>query len=496
MSDTIHSNINQEALATSPIISDNLYNEFNSLNFENIRSSVPLEYREQISVSNIEDAILRSTEPIPVSVQDDEISINGESGLWINKTESLNWKGSVSLNNYPINEDPEPEIVKKTTNQKIEYVQELAIRYLRPPTPPAPGDIIINKGPNQIPPPAPPIIIRQQPPRPSTPEPLVIREAPPVPPPQIGKKIITIVGTKLPPPPRKVIIERLAEIPTKPQSVIVERWLPYPIQKRKVIFNKINNQDSVVLKPKNMIIQWEPPQVHVKKEFQYLGIVRANPTEYVRRYGNTLIEPVNLPKFVVDIQPPEGVVLASQKTKEQLFELEGDIEALNYVDLDKEGLSEYKNYLDKSLGYPQDKLYDKTRPIESLHYETYIEKYINNYGESKNVQIQSGSVNEKQLKSGQLSSMISPSDQSVTSVDSESIETLIEYLFKSVDTTSNGKVSVTEAKKLLLKLNSRLDKQFNEEHVKSFFNDISIGKDGLIVLQDFKRAFLNLISIS
>lgn len=495
MSDTIHSNINQEALATS-IISDNLYNEFNALNFENIRSYVPLEYRQQETASEIENAILRSTHPIPISVQDEEISVNGERGIWINKAESLNWKSSIPLNIYPINEDTEPEILTKSTSQKIEYVQELAIRYLRPPTPPAPGDIIINKGPNQVPPPAPPIIIRQQPPRPSTPEPLVIREAPPVPPPQIGKKIITIGGAKLPPPPRKVIIERLAEIPTKPQSVIVERWLPYPTQKRKVIYNKTNKPDSIVLKPKNLIIQWEPPQVHVKKEFQYLGIVRANPTEYVRRYGNTLIDSANLPKFVDDIQPPDGVVLASQKTKEHFFELEGDIEALKYVDLDKEGLSEYKNYVDKSVGYSQDKTYDRTRPIETFQYDSYTEKLITNYGDSKNVQIQLGSVTDKQIKSGQLSSMVSPSGQSVTSVDSESIETLIEYLFRSVDTTSNGKVSVNEAEKLLLKLNSRLDKQFNEEHVKSFFNEISIGKDGLIILQEFKRAFLNLISIS
>jgi hypothetical protein len=58
----------------------------------------------------------------------------------------------------------------------------------------------------------PPIIIRQQPARPSTPEPLVIREHPPRPPPHVGRKIITICGKKLPPPPRKVIIERLGKL--------------------------------------------------------------------------------------------------------------------------------------------------------------------------------------------------------------------------------------------------------------------------------------------
>lgn len=123
--------------------------------------------------------------------------------------------GPVPIHEYAINEDPNPEFICKRTNQMIEYVQELAIRYLRPPTPPPPGDIVINQEPNVATPPAPPLILRQQPPRPVTPEPLVIRECPPAPPCQIGKKIITISGKRLPPPPRKVIIERLGSIDSK-----------------------------------------------------------------------------------------------------------------------------------------------------------------------------------------------------------------------------------------------------------------------------------------
>lgn len=110
-------------------------------------------------------------------------------------------------------------------------------------------------------PPAPPIIIRQQPPRPRTPEPLVIREAPPPAPQLVGRKVITISGKRVPPPPRKVIIERLAPIPPKPQSVIIERWLPYSQVKRRVIFNKSTDKDPIVVKPKNIIVQWEAPQV-------------------------------------------------------------------------------------------------------------------------------------------------------------------------------------------------------------------------------------------
>jgi len=157
----------------------------------------------------------------------EEISVFGNKGVWVNKAEVMNWRGDLSINEYVINEDANPEVIMKRVDRTIEYVQELAIRYLRPPTPPAPGDIVITMEANVVTGPAPPLIIRQQPARASTPEPLVVREAPPQPPPAVGTKRITISGKRLPPPPRKVIIERLAPLPTKPQNVIIERWLPY-----------------------------------------------------------------------------------------------------------------------------------------------------------------------------------------------------------------------------------------------------------------------------
>ena len=116
----------------------------------------------------------------------------------------------------------------------------------------------------------------------------MIREAPPQPPPQVCQKVITISGKRLPPPPRKVVIERLAPLPTKPQSVIVERWLPYAEVKRRVIFQRSCEPDAVACKPKNVIVQWEAPHVDVKKEVKYMGVIRANPAEYVERYGATL----------------------------------------------------------------------------------------------------------------------------------------------------------------------------------------------------------------
>lgn len=84
-------------------------------------------------------------------------------GIVINKSEINNWNGKIPIYEYPINEDLSPEIITKKSQRQVEYIQQLAIRYLKPPTPPTPGDIIITQEPDISVEPAPPIIIRQQP---------------------------------------------------------------------------------------------------------------------------------------------------------------------------------------------------------------------------------------------------------------------------------------------------------------------------------------------
>lgn len=238
---TLLSNLIAAATSSVPSQSSNNY----ASNFNNNSKST-----NGVQLSEIESAILRSTMPLDLN-ETEEITVNGERGILLNKNEIVNWRG-IPLSKYAINDDPNPEIIRKQTDQKLTYHQEVAIRYLRPPTPPAPGEIIIQQEGNSFIPPAPPLVIRQQPPRPTTPPPLVVREAPPPPPPPIGRKVITISGKSIPPPPRKVIIERLPPLPTKPQSVIIERWLPYKQIKRKVIYSRANNSDAVMVKPKNV----------------------------------------------------------------------------------------------------------------------------------------------------------------------------------------------------------------------------------------------------
>jgi len=294
--------------------------------------------------SEVEAAILRSAdEPISVN-ESEEVNAGGQRGIYANKAEVVNWRGPLPITEYSINEDPNPEVITKRVTQQLEYVQELAIRYLRPPTPPAAGEIVITQEPNILTPPAPPLVIRQQPARPVTPEPLVIREAPPQAPAPVGRKLITISGRRLPPPPRKVVIERMAPLPSKPQSVLVERWLPYQETKRRVIFQGAAS-DPVVVKPRNVIVQWEAPNIVVKKEQKFLGVVRANPNEYVQRYAHSLKPSKDLPQFVLDMQTPRGLVLAADHKPKPNHDLEGDLDALKLVDLDREGLTQYKSYV-------------------------------------------------------------------------------------------------------------------------------------------------------
>lgn len=49
------------------------------------------------------------------------------------------------ITEYAINQDAQPEVITKRSNQQLVYQQEVAIRYLRPPTPPPPGEIIIQQ---------------------------------------------------------------------------------------------------------------------------------------------------------------------------------------------------------------------------------------------------------------------------------------------------------------------------------------------------------------
>ena len=396
-------------------------------------------------LSIIENSILTANNPIEFH-ETESLTVHGNTGLWLNRTEIVNWKGEIPITQYLINEDLNPEVIRKRTEQRLVYEQEVAVRYLRPPTPPPPGEILIRQEKNIPTLPAPPLVIRQVPPRPETPAPLVVREAPPRPPAAIGQKVITISGKRLPPPPRKVVIERLAPLPTKPQAIMVERWLPYSQTKRKVIFQKNTVADPVIAMPKNIIVQWEAPEVQVTKTYKDLGIVRANPVEYVERYGTSLVTHIELPQIVREIRAPTGFTYAAEYIAPSVYDLEGDIEALRLIDLDQEGLAEYRAYLARFSSQGQIGGGSSTVVIHSAS---------------------SGSVT--------VASMLN---------------SILADLFQSVDTNKSGFISRSEAESLLIKLNIRLGRHYTAEDATTFVRVLDANNDGSISFEEFKSALL------
>lgn len=91
-------------------------------------------------------------------------------------------------------------------------------------------------------------------------------------------------------------------------------------------------------------------KVNIKREFKYLGVIRASPCDYVQRYGNSLIPSSQLPPIVEDFKTPEGLVLAAHHRANELHELCGDVEALSLIDLEREGLGGYRQYLQHRFG--------------------------------------------------------------------------------------------------------------------------------------------------
>lgn len=436
----------------------------NSRSTEKIASDLLLLLRDEIInkessdiLSETEKKVLRSLDPIEVN-EEEIVTVLGQQGIWINKQEVNNWRGDVPISDYPINEDPNPEIVQKRVQETIEYVQELAVRYLKPPTPPVPGEIIITQEPDYKTGPAPPLILRQLAARPQTPEPKIIREAPPEAPKPIGPKRITISGKRLPPPPRKVVIERLAPLPTKPQNVIIERWLPYPDQRRRVIFNKAAEVKADIIKQRNVIIQWEAPAVNIRKEIRYLGVIRANPTDYIQKYGTTMKSSEALPQFVLDIATPSDIgVLAADYDYRSDLELDGEIEALQYVNLDAEGLTEYRSQL--------------------------LQRGIRDLGAS------SASL------SASIQESTHPSADSTQPRRSKSaqIEEAALQIFTIIDADNSGSISLEEAESIVLKLNSQLNRGYGEDEVRSFFMAVSGGTNASISKEQFLNVFAKLI---
>ena len=246
----------------------------------------------------------------------------------------------IPIDQHPLNIDQSPLLVRKKPTERLQFVQNVSLKFLKPPAPQPAGDITIVQEADVQAPAAPALHITQKPSPAPTPAPMVVRERPPKPPAPIAPRNITIPGKVIPPPPRKVIVERLPQIPAKPQDIIIERWLGYQRRTRNVNF-----QPAAALipaaAPKNVLIQWDSPDVDVRQAFHFLGVQQADPAAYLAQHGALLSDASQLPKEVAQFATPEGETLAVNSNSDQLPALVGNVSALNLVNLNCNGLSEY-----------------------------------------------------------------------------------------------------------------------------------------------------------
>jgi hypothetical protein len=429
--------------------------------------------------------VLKSSRPLELG-ETELVTVHGEKGLLVNKSDIATWRGELPLSEYKLNEDPNPEVIRKQSDQTIVFTKEVAIRYLRPPTPPPPGEIFIKQERNIQIAPAPPVVMRQVPARPATPEPIVIREAPPKPPAALGGKVITVSGRKLAPPPRKVIIERLPPMPPPPQSVIIERWLAYPELKRKVIFQKSAEADVVFPQPKNVIIQWEPPTAEVRTEFRDLGVIRANPADYVARYGPTLKQPNELPDFVKQIKAPPGIILAAEYYAKAVHELEGDVQALNMIDLEREGLAEYQSFVESHRAgrYIQPSYVSTNAAHEPVRYTTTSEQCKYPQGgagaESWPYDYSSGGYPYEQGQKSYYQEALHPTTYAAavkTQPTQRNVDAVLQDVFNLIDNDADGFVTIDDVRRIFLPLNSRLNKSYGEDDAQAFIGALDKNKE-------------------
>jgi len=211
-------------------------------------------------------------------------------------------------------QDPNPQIIRRANPAGVQtYTQNIRVRFLQPPPVPAPGPLIIKEVRPPQPPVPPPLRLRQVAPPLPTPPPLVLRERPPVPPPVIASQTVIRRLPGLPVPPRSVIIERLPAAPPKPRDIILERWVQYgPQPKRRTLVQRAA-APAPYPAPRNVIIQYEPAQVRVVRNFQRLGVTSYSPAAYVQSYGASLLDAGSLlaqaraAGVVEDISPPGAV---------------------------------------------------------------------------------------------------------------------------------------------------------------------------------------------
>ena len=133
-------------------------------------------------------------------------------------------------------------------------------------------------------------------------------------------------------------------MPPKPRDIIVERWLGYQRRTRQVHFIPAPPLIPHPA-PKNILIQWDSPDVEVKQAFHFLGVQVQCPVAYVQAHGPTLCDASQLPSEVSHLPTQAGEVLACSSHSDSVPILTGAVGALRLINLACNGLSEYSSQI-------------------------------------------------------------------------------------------------------------------------------------------------------
>jgi len=110
-----------------------LTNDTNNENGEQLSRSGSRDYYYRDSGNYLEDSSARqliesSSTYTNTAIEDQEV-------------QALTAQATPDVKNYPINVDANPELIVRPNTQRLTYTQDIAVRYLKPNTPPPPGVI-------------------------------------------------------------------------------------------------------------------------------------------------------------------------------------------------------------------------------------------------------------------------------------------------------------------------------------------------------------------
>lgn len=324
------------------------------------------------------DAILSRIQnaQAPIEVHEtDSISVMVDGvlirGIWVNKEDSVQWRSdnpNDKRNALSIGGDLQvssvsAEIIKKTYVQSSDMVQNINIKFLKPP-PPCVGDLIIEQMPDVYQKPLPPIWIRERQDVAARMPDQVYREKPRILD-CVPDAIVKVDGKVHPAPPRQIIVERMPKLEAKPGDIYVERWLGIPKLKRLVKYKK-HKTEPIVQVGKDVIIDWKTTvNLRAQQKFNYLGIeAPVDPERYIldaQTRGIRLDEQSKVrewPDFTNyyngQVRTQGEILLIDQdRVKPSEYELtfENDQTRQQYELLSRSRRNEFKEFLEWSVKY-------------------------------------------------------------------------------------------------------------------------------------------------